>query len=501
MIHPLHLLRKTAIPLALIALGWGGLAAQPTLPRFEPRPCPFIASGFSPECGDLVVPETRSPADADDTNVIRIAVAIFPARSPNPLPDPVIYLDGGPGGHTLVFADSYMSDFAPWNQKRDVILLDQRGVGFSTPSLDCPNLTELDYDLLDEDVSVEERLRRTQQAFDDCQERLVGEGVALAAYNSTENAADVADLIRTLGYDQANLFGISYGTRLALFVMRDHPEVVRSAVLDAVYPPEVNAYGELVANADRAFDMLFAACAEDAACSAAYPTLEATFYDTVASLNESPRMLSFVDQYSGRNRDVLVNGDLLLGGLFTLLYDTDAIPFLPRAIQAASEGRYSRFLEDVMLNIFFGEFFSEGMYRSVECREELAFSTYESAVAASAGVPAALRDFALPEIEQEYRACAAWAAPSTTLADDQPVVSDIPTLLTVGDFDPITPPAWAERAAASLANSTTLVFPGVGHSAFYGGECPRSIILAFFDAPMSTPDTGCLAEMPQFTAR
>src|SRR6185503_15624183 len=99
----------------------------------------------------------------------------------------------------------------------------------------------------------------------------LNKGVDPASATSAENAADVNDLRLALGYDQWNLYGVSYGTRLALTVVRDYPQSVRSVILDSVYPLQVNLYTDLPENFDRALKVLFETCAADADCSSTYP--------------------------------------------------------------------------------------------------------------------------------------------------------------------------------------------------------------------------------------
>ena len=181
-----------------------------------------------PRCGDLIVPEDRTRPNGTRIRIHYAVTRGAGARSAEPCA--VVYLDGGPGGSPL--SDGFLLE--PFIARRDVVVFDQRGTGFSEPSLDCPEI-----DKLDPGAPSSQR----SGAIRDCHVRLVAEGVDLAFYTTAEDAADVEDLRVTLRYPAWNLYGISYGTRLALAVMRDHPAGVRTAVLDSVYPPDVDAYG------------------------------------------------------------------------------------------------------------------------------------------------------------------------------------------------------------------------------------------------------------------
>ena len=272
----MRLLRLLMI--TFLALMVAPVLAHDSVPRVEPASCWMelpdgVTEGQNLDCGYLIVPEDRSDPNSP---TIQLAYAVLYAPADNVKPDPVIYLAGGPGGNAVGDLEGWLN--TPYLQDRDLILFDQRGTGYSEPTLNCP-----------------EAEQGEDNATQACHDRLVSQGVNLQAYNSAENAADVADLQVALGYDEWNLYGISYGTRLALTVMRDHPEGVRSVVIDSVYPPEVNSWEEYGQNTADEFNKLFQGCAADAQCNDAYPDLEQTFYTTVDQLNAEPAQYSGTD--------------------------------------------------------------------------------------------------------------------------------------------------------------------------------------------------------------
>ena len=146
---------------------------------------------------------------------------------------------------------------------RDLVVFDQRGTGSTEPSLDCPEITQLNYDYLTRQFSVNERVAQDAASATRCHDRLVKAGIDPSLATSAESAADVNDLRLALGYDQWNLYGVSYGTKLALTVMRDFPQGVRSVILDSVYPLQVNLYTAPPEDFDRALKVLFESCAAD----------------------------------------------------------------------------------------------------------------------------------------------------------------------------------------------------------------------------------------------
>ncbi|MBN1965392.1 MAG: alpha/beta fold hydrolase [Anaerolineae bacterium] len=482
---------RVVIGLAVLAGLAGGLpaAAQDGLPRFEAAACMIpLPAGEQVDCGYLLVPEDRTQPDSP---TIRLAVAILRSKSAAPAPDPVLYLEGGPGGSPIVFLEEWLD--SPLRDTRDLILLDQRGTGFSRPLLDCPELDVLTLDLLDEAPSPRVRIARQTAAAFNCRDRLLAAGVNLAAYNSAASAVDVADLRAALGYDTWNLYGISYGTRLALTTLRDYPEGIRSVVLDSVYPPVVNGYAELVPNGVRAFEVLFAACAADTHCNAAFPDLAAAFSDLVVRLDADPPLVPVMHPFTGGSYQLLLTGDVLIETLFGGLYVTELIPYLPYLIHQADNGAYVLMANIAMALLVQNEFSSEGMYYSVECYEEVPFHTGDDLRAAAEAHPD-LAGFVLSQ--PEFAICGDWGAGTAGAIETQPVISDVPTLVLSGEYDPITPPAWGQIAAETLSRSYFYEFPGLGHGVTYlSGDCPVRIMTAFVDDPLSAPDALCIEGM------
>ncbi len=463
--------------------------ASTAVPRFEKAECPFIKpAGAKVECGYLVVPENRAKADG---KTIRLAVAIFKTANPNPRPDPILYLEGGPGGSPLrAYPEYYSLLLEPLLKNRDLILLDQRGTGYSEPALDCPAANQLNFDLLDSTKSPQEKEKELNQAFIDCRNDLAARGIDLSAYNSHENAADVADLRKTLGYAEWNLYGISYGTRLALTVMRDFPEGTRSVILDSVYPPEYSLTIDPPRNADRAFDLMFDTCAADPACAAAYPNLRQTFFDFVKELDASPARVP-VTLPDGTRKEMVFTGADLINFVFQSMYATTILPSLPQIITAARRGNF------VVVSSINSQFLksaadmSRGMFFSVECVEDVPFDDPGEVRRVLESLPEYGDAFGSPE--GTFEICKAWDVQKAGEIETRPVASDIPTLVFGGQFDPITPPAWAKETASRLSRSFYFELPGAGHGASLTETCPREMLLAFLDDPTRSPDAGCIA--------
>ena len=376
-------------------------------------------------------------------------------------------------------------------------MIDQRGTGFSEPNLFCDETVDMLFDRLDEAVGSEQAAADELIAIQTCHDRLAGKGINLGAYNSAENAADLADLRRALGYDEWNLFGISYGTRLALTAMRDHPEGIRSVVLDSSYPPQEDLYGTLAANFDRVLTGTFAGCEADPACNAAYPDLETVFYETVAALDENPVTVPSVLPSSGQEYEVVVNGSMFASLIFQAYYQTSFIPSMPQIIYDASAGELSLLTLVHMSVLDRADEISNGMNLSVQCTEEVPYSDPAKAEAEAEEFPV-LKTVLNRQVavgQAIYSACDLWNVASAPEIENEAVFSDIPTLVLAGEFDPITPPDWGREVAKTLENGHFYEFPDMGHGVSIADVCPADIMLAFLDDPSAAPDASCIDDM------
>jgi pimeloyl-ACP methyl ester carboxylesterase len=464
---------------------------------FEDDACGFTEpAGREITCGFVTVPEDRSKPEG---NAVRIAIAIVKAEvAPTPA-DPIIYLDGGPGGESLEpLQFSFDSVFEPFARDRDLVFFDQRGVGLSEPSLECVEDLDLTYELLAVDLPNSQFLERQYAAIQQCHDRLVDQGIDLSQYNSATNAADVADIRIALGYDEVNLLGVSYGTRLAQTVMRDHPEGIRSVILDSVYTPDVDLTSATPANLDRALDELFTGCSDSIECAEMYPDLEPRLFGLVDDLDLAPVIVRGTDFLNGDEYDVIVDGADLLGVVFQGLYSEQMIPVLPQLIDELDDGVLDTLTQLVSINLSNIPFLSFGMHLSVQCSEEVPFSDEETVAAADDPFPE-FGDFfeAAPNIGPPvFDLCEIWDVDPQGAVENQAVSSSIPTLVLAGEYDPITPPAWGERATRTLGNSQFVLARGLGHGASLGSDCTALVSLAFIDNPTGPLDTTCVDELP-----
>ncbi len=463
---------------------------------FEEGACPFdVPEGAPVACGFVVVPEDHNSPEGPS---IKLAVAIVKDESEEHQPDPVILLAGGPGEKIMENAIAVATVFAPIHPNRDLIIFDQRGVGLSEPALECPEWEQALYDLLDE-ADPTAIATTSFDALMDCRDRLVDEGHNLSAYNTTQSAADVDAIRMALGYEQVNLWGGSYGSFLAQAVMRDHPEGVRSAVIESVWPLEISFFVEATTTVPNAILRLIDSCAADEACDSAYPNLEQVLFDTIDELNAEPVPITVTNPLDGQSYDALLTGDAVRGNLVSALYLTPLIPALPQAIYDVYDGDYELMTQLTSQKLVFYEAMSRGMTYSVVCAEDLIGQTPDDLLEIELALPAQLRSDVEPELVIEYGIfgiCENWPVEEADPSFKDALVSDIPTLILEGELDPVTPPEYGQLVASRLSNAYFFEFPGFGHAGESTSECALSISAAFIEDPTTQPDAACMAGMP-----
>lgn len=493
----------TTAPATTAALNEGSPTAASSgtgVPRFEAATkCPFnLPAGQTlnqtVRCGYVIVPETH--AQPNNGKTLKIAVLVFKSKATNPA-EPVIYLEGGPGGHIQSIIDLMTGDFYNgFTQRGDAIFFDQRGVGNSQPELYCPEIetqSEQDAPVIlnptdDAQHSVDSALA--------CHDRLAKQGVNLAAFNSVESAGDVNDIRQALGYDKINVYGASYGTILAQTVMRLYPQIVRSTVIDSVVPPNVNPDITAIASGSRTMNLIFQTCAADAACNRAYPNLKDLFTKTYNLLNTTQPTVKVTIPETNTTLNVKVDGSKFVSVLFQLLYDKQTIQLLPRIISLVNSGN-NAILAPLMAVPFEVNLETDlGMYFSVECAEEWPFSKLsDNQAAESQALPEFAQDSDIG-VQSSITLCQKWNVPAASQAQVTLLKSDIPTLVMEGQFDPITPPEFGQKVAQGLSKSFYVEFPYNGHGEVVPDNvCGINVMKAFLDNPSSKPDSSCTSSL------
>jgi cyclophilin family peptidyl-prolyl cis-trans isomerase/pimeloyl-ACP methyl ester carboxylesterase len=467
-------------------------AVSDGLPRFEPARCPFTLAGGQTEgtnvdCGFVVVPEDHAtPSGA----TIRLATARFKATAKDPPPEPIIYLEGGPGAAAIgTSTASFAARFTPG---RDFIIFDQRGTGQSEPSLACSELQSQSA----QNVALADADRLFIDQLGQCRDRLVGKGINLAAYTTDQNAADVNDIRAALGYDKLDLLGVSYGTRLALSVMRDFPQAVGSAVIDSVPALQVDSYAQYPVSYDRALNLLFSSCAADDGCNHTFPDLKADFSRVVAQLDANPVTITVANPRANQPFVYVLNGWRFVQAMQGWLYSSSRLRYLPMLIEQLKGGDTTLATYFEKLALAAGNPLSSGMAYAVRCSDYAPFGSPEATMAATQGLLPEIRADEVPDDLAVFTICAQWPTRPANPIDHQAVVSDIPTLVLASGNDPVTPPAFSQMAAQTLSRSFYVEVPGVGHSVLSnGGTCGVNIIARFYTTPTRKPNTDCASAL------
>ncbi len=334
-------------------------------------------SGLGPiRCGTLQVPENwQTPGERR----VDIAFVVLESTGDDPAPDPVVYLEGGPGGTALVGVPFYADLFAQHRQSRDIILFDQRGTAHSSP-LQCTTFTiddlfatygaddsagdgdagtpaaasEADQAtglgptaVLTATALLEQARLRVSDDMARCAQELLAQGIDLRQYNSVNNARDTVALVKSLGYDAYNLYGISYGTRLALVTMREFPDSnLRSVVLDSTYPPGLPGFELYPSEPHEVVIQLFADCFLDPVCNDAYPNLKARFIALLDRLESEPLDLGEGVVIEASDVVEIMQG---INGMVQIA------PYIPRMIDELEHGEATTFIGIASGTLFQGE--------------------------------------------------------------------------------------------------------------------------------------------------
>jgi len=498
---------EAARPTGGTAPGPGGTTTGAPGSAYRSAPCPFpngpTVDPVRVTCGRLAVAESR---ERPGGRTIELAVARLSLGDGPAAAEPLVYLEGGPGGSALAELELWTDPVSPLLKDRDVILVDQRGTGYSTPRLTCdPELADPASDAL---TDAELNLA--------CHDRLTRSGIDLDAYDTVTSAHDVEDLRRALGIDHWHMMGVSYGTRLALEVMRQHPDGIRSVVLDSVYPPGAKGLDDQPANGWAAMKSLLDDCRAEAACNRAYPDLETRFLATIDRLDRDPvTIVRPVDDTGEQEEDVQLDGRELVRALFDALYDTAVLPDVPKALDAAARGDLQR-ADDLLAGVDVPEpaggasappsgpapgaepqadgppSDTDGLFLTIACAEDAPEASAGSVTQAASAVPEPVRRALVADVIDQLQSCTSWAVRPRHL---DPVRSSIPTLLLAGSVDPITPPRWARTAAETLPNATVVEVHGAGHGAIDAGPCVQDAIVAFL-AATTPPAPACSVGRP-----
>ncbi len=410
----------------------------------------------SAQCATLTVPENR---DLSDGRQIALNILVLPAVEEPRVADPMVFLHGGPGGAATDLAVPF-SNFRGW-KNRDLVFVDQRGTGRSNP-LRCDPETFAD--------TMRLVLTFEFQGLEKCAANLDAD---LTQYTTTIAVEDLEAVRTALGAEQFNLWGGSYGTRVALEYARRHPRSIRSMILRGVGGTTLNVPLHFARSSQIALDEVLDDCRHNEACSRTFPDLNDKYQATLARLASEPQAVSITHPATQTVEEVEVGRQMLAGIVHYLLYARQSANTIPLVIEQASQNEFSTALQIATQLVTQLARLDFGMTLSVVCAEDAPFFDLRDArlLAENTSVGDA---FAINTIE----ACSKW--PRGVIPNDyrQPVRSDVPTMLISGSADPVTPYYLAMEATENLSNSLHLVLNDEGHSGIAPG-CVQGLMEEF----------------------
>ena len=436
---------------------------------------PLHISSQAARCGVLSVPLDRADPSGPKIELHLARVAALNRRS---TAAPLFLLAGGPGQSAIDLYASLAGAFARINRNHDIIMLDQRGTGRSSP-LRC--------EYADDWNAAGNELPKIRQATIDCLSKL---GPGVANYTSSVAVRDLDEVRRALGYAQIDLYGSSYGTRMAEHYMRRYPSAVHAVILDGVTDPEKPIGPDTPLDGEHALRQIVARCGETADCAKAYPELPRELAALRARFGPAQLPMTLDDPSSGLPQSLEFNRGMLNAALRFMSYSGAQAALLPTLIHEASAGRFAPLAaQTLMMAGQIGGQLASGMQNSVVCSEDVPFFSARDLD------PARVADTyqGSDQLDALRAICELWPHGPVDGDMHARLQSDIPTLLLSGEADPVTPPAAAAAFARGLTRHRHLVLAGEGHGQL-ATACVPTLMAAFLDGEQpERVDAACLA--------
>ncbi|MEQ8765108.1 MAG: alpha/beta hydrolase [Planctomycetota bacterium] len=405
------------------------------------------------------VPEDRATGRG---RTLGLDIVVLPALGDDPAPDPIFFLAGGPGQRATDLVSMIAARYPGLRQRRALVFVDQRGTG-GDHRLAC------DFDSGD----LQSRLNPMFRAEDVAAcARELSASADLRLYTTPIAMDDLDEVRRALGYEKINLMGGSYGTRACLVYLRRHEPTVRSVVLNGVAPIAFRNPLYHAREAQMALDGLLKRCAEDPACSEAFPDSAGDLAKILAVLDEKPATVTIAQ--GGEKHALVLTRAAFAESLRGMLYSSSTASRIPLLLHRGASGDLSPFVQFALQrNAALRSMLALGMLLSVTCPEDVARINPDE-------IEALTKDTFLGDgrVRQQIEACASWPSGSVGESYGQPVRSDVPVLILSGRCDPVTSPTFGEEAAKHLPSSRHVVVEGAH---FVGGACIDDLIRQFLE--------------------
>lgn len=441
--------------------------------------CSFeIPEGKNIVCGNIAVPEDHAAPTAAQ---VQLSVAVIKS-SADVKKDPIIYLEGGPGGSVIADPESWIDfDIA---DDRDLIIYDQRGTGHSTPFLECDSETTDDGNSLSNAYQEVGRL---------CREELLEAGIDTDHYNTQSSVKDLEVIRQQLGIDRWIIYGISYGTALAQAYAKTFPEKTSAIVIDSVLPLNHPFFSETINKYSAAFETLFDACAEESACHDAFPELKNDFISLVDTLNNDPRILTYEDLDTDTVAGTFeLTGELFASMLWHAMYASGFSDYLPYLISNEVTNDYltSRFLYSAFYGADEESKMSDVMYYTVMCHDFIPIDSRENMQSSFLNLGEYSGVVSYSDRAYIYDLCDTIVTQEAESDFNALGTHTIPTLVMGGEFDPVTPPALSKEVYNALNKAYFFNLDHQGHGVTTEG-CGKEIMRQFIDNPELSPLNSC----------
>jgi pimeloyl-ACP methyl ester carboxylesterase len=426
--------------------------AVPEKSTIQLKPC--TVGVYEAQCGRLRVYENR---DAHRGRMINLNVVVIKASGDHPVPDPVFWLSGGPGGAATEDADTGMPFPFSLAESHDLVFVDQRGTGKSNQVLiptDVPDLSDLTPEQTD---AIDARIRPWI-------DKVLEEIDMDPRYYTTSVAMDDLDEVReALGYDKINLVGYSYGSTAAQCYLRQHEDHVRTVVLGGGSLLDIPIFERWAQNSQRALDAVFDQCLSETACQTNFPDVRTEFTGLMDRLKERPETVTFTNPANGQPASVTFTADYLAGEIRYMMKDVSNTSLLPLLIHRAYQDRdlqgFANFYASHGGPEWWGNQFMDHVIR---CSEK--WAAFDPGVVAELGSGSSFVGWDLYLSQTTTLSCKYTPAGITPEGQTAQPGSRVPILIWNGDRDPINPPENMVGSKALWPNSLAVIAPFVSHN-------------------------------------
>ncbi len=448
--------------------------------------CPMATFRYADsECLFVTVPENRKNPRSKNIEIAVMIIKPHDYKESAAYDTPLFFLHGGPGLGILESNEFFTLQDWLIND-RELILFDQRGVGYSKPSFHCfPE--GLSNNLYHEIYQVKDALKACYKRW--------SEQYDLTAYTTQESAADVDAIRKALGYDKIDILGESYGTKLAVEVAHRFPDSVRSVIFDAVVGESGEPSHKYFQNA---VDDFFERCKNTRECEREYPDLKSRFLDLLVRFSENPIVAEGKNPYTDEVREVRLTDDTVFRLLYNTLLDPDYHYF----------GQLLTLLENQKggVNSWLSEWAEEGpssktsevfgiAHYANRCMEDVPDWNQESIISdINTTLDEPLRKYFLNIYETYFEICALWGDVTPSASEGKKKANETPVLLLSGGVDFLTPPEEVGEIESDFPNSTHLIYPDASHGTAFSELCNEEIVLDFLEDPLAEVDASCIED-------